>query len=453
MSAVPSLPVHAAGFVHRDVKARNVMRERAGRIVLMDFGTGRQAEELKVSGRVGMAGTPLYMAPEVLAGLPASPSSDVYSVGVLLYHLVTSGYPVEGGSIEALRAAHMQGRRLRLSERRADLPMSFIHLVDRALAADPSQRHASAGELLEALGHIDGSEGRPSLARYVPMAALGALGTAFLAIGLGAASSRQLNERLGRSEFVSETVWDWFYWGAASSLAPGVQLLIVLVSIALLLVFRHVLLTASERARRFESRARARFARVQRRLHLDDVSLLASCVLLLSTAAILSAWYIFFAPLVAALVQNISTAPAEALALLAPDYKWYHLNYRKTFTWILIVSGLAWYLVLRFAASKGEPPNRGLLAGGAIVLLLGLAMLDFPFRTLYHNRFAAATWSGFDCYVLGERRDDLLLFCPELKPPRNRIVPRQTDLIRSGVLESIFTRFSRQSGIPVPESR
>ena len=56
----------------------------------MDFGTGRQAEELKVSGRVD-AGTPLYMAPEVLAGLPASQSSDVYSVGVLLYHLVTSG--------------------------------------------------------------------------------------------------------------------------------------------------------------------------------------------------------------------------------------------------------------------------------------------------------------------------------------------------------------------------
>ena len=70
--------VHAAGFVHRDVKARNVMREEGGRIVLMDFGTGREAEELKASARVGLAGTP-FMAPEVLAGLPASESSDLRS--------------------------------------------------------------------------------------------------------------------------------------------------------------------------------------------------------------------------------------------------------------------------------------------------------------------------------------------------------------------------------------
>src|SRR6185436_10816329 len=66
--------VHLAGFIHRDVKARNVMRERAGRIVLMDFGTGRDADELRKAGPAGMAGTPLYMAPEVLAGLPASAS-------------------------------------------------------------------------------------------------------------------------------------------------------------------------------------------------------------------------------------------------------------------------------------------------------------------------------------------------------------------------------------------
>ena len=76
--------VHAAGLVHRDVKAQNVMREAGGRIVLMDFGVGRALADLEHRP----AGTPLYMAPELFAGAKATPRSDIYSLGVLLYHLV-----------------------------------------------------------------------------------------------------------------------------------------------------------------------------------------------------------------------------------------------------------------------------------------------------------------------------------------------------------------------------
>jgi serine/threonine protein kinase/tetratricopeptide (TPR) repeat protein len=146
--------VHRAGFVHRDVKSRNVMRDRAGRIVLMDFGTGRQTDR-DTSLEHDLVGTPMYMAPEVLAGATASASSDVYSVGVLLYYLVTAEYPVEGRTLEELRDAHQQGRRTLLIERRPDLPMPFVQVVERALAAPP-QRYGSAGALLEALGKLFG---------------------------------------------------------------------------------------------------------------------------------------------------------------------------------------------------------------------------------------------------------------------------------------------------------
>ena len=77
------------------------MREQGGRIVLMDFGTGRETEGL-MGGRFGIAGTPLYMAPEVLTGEAATPGSDVYSVGVLVYHLVTGEYPVTGRTLDDL---------------------------------------------------------------------------------------------------------------------------------------------------------------------------------------------------------------------------------------------------------------------------------------------------------------------------------------------------------------
>ena len=78
--------VHGAGLLHRDIKAHNVMRAEDGRIVLMDFGTGRELEDEASSD---LAGTPLYLAPEVLQGQKATVRSDIYSLGVLLYHLVT----------------------------------------------------------------------------------------------------------------------------------------------------------------------------------------------------------------------------------------------------------------------------------------------------------------------------------------------------------------------------
>src|SRR3989442_8704492 len=132
------------------------MREEAGRIVLMDFGTGREARALQAAQGRDVGGTPLYMAPEVLDGQPASIQSDVYSVGVLLYYLVTAGYPVHAASMNELRAAHREERRRPLSKARPDLPAPFIRAIERALASDPQDRFQDAGALLDALGSFTG---------------------------------------------------------------------------------------------------------------------------------------------------------------------------------------------------------------------------------------------------------------------------------------------------------
>ena len=101
--------VHGANLVHRDIKARNVMRADGGRIVLMDFGAGQALRDRSGAGRGDVHGTPLYMAPEALAGRPGAVATDIYSTGVLLYYLVTGRYPFEGATTEEVERARTRG--------------------------------------------------------------------------------------------------------------------------------------------------------------------------------------------------------------------------------------------------------------------------------------------------------------------------------------------------------
>jgi tetratricopeptide (TPR) repeat protein len=142
---------HAAGLVHRDIKARNVMREEGGRVVLMDFGAGRlrDGDGGVRPGRV--TGTPLYLAPELFAGGEATIQSDIYSVGILLFHLVTRSYPVAAASLVDLQGGHQRGERTRLNDLRPDLPDDFIRVIERAIDPLPERRYASAGAMQNAL--------------------------------------------------------------------------------------------------------------------------------------------------------------------------------------------------------------------------------------------------------------------------------------------------------------
>jgi len=144
--------VHAAGLVHRDLKTSNVMREKGGRIVLMDFGS--VSEQVRGDDPVvpeTVSGTPLFMAPEQLAGGIATPPTDIYALGVVLYRLVTGRCPVEAATLSELREKHRKGERVPLRDHRPDLPAGFVQVVERALAAEPASRYASAGAMEQAL--------------------------------------------------------------------------------------------------------------------------------------------------------------------------------------------------------------------------------------------------------------------------------------------------------------
>ncbi len=162
--------VHAAGLVHGDVKTGNVMREglarqrgdsgsagSAGRIVLMDFSSSQAS---LAEGAAAPTTTPLYAAPEVLAGGRVSVASDVHALGIVLYRLVTGEFPLEATSVQELLERMHAGERVPLRVRRPDLAANFIAVVERAIASDPAQRFADCGAMERALAAVVGSEVR-----------------------------------------------------------------------------------------------------------------------------------------------------------------------------------------------------------------------------------------------------------------------------------------------------
>lgn len=137
--------VHAKSHVHGGVQTQNVVREEGGRIHLMDagsLGTGPVPDDDKTGGKP--YSTPLVTAPEVLESGASTPRSDIYSLGALLFRLVTGRYPFEAATYEDLVEKHRRRDRLSLREQRPDLSAAFIRTVDRALEPDPKGRYSPA---------------------------------------------------------------------------------------------------------------------------------------------------------------------------------------------------------------------------------------------------------------------------------------------------------------------
>jgi len=152
--------VHNAGVVHGDISAKNVIREEGGRIVLVDLGLGGHRPDL-VGNNVpwSIAGTPAYMAPEMLQGQRPTVTTEVYALGVLLYRLATAQFPSYGAARQEETGEGVKPALLR--DRRSDLPDGFCGVVERAIARDPANRFQSVGEFqvaLEKRGTPSGTE-------------------------------------------------------------------------------------------------------------------------------------------------------------------------------------------------------------------------------------------------------------------------------------------------------
>jgi eukaryotic-like serine/threonine-protein kinase len=161
---------HAQRVVHRDIKPANVLLTTDGRVKVGDFGIARLAEGSTDGAGATIVGTPRYMAPEQARGGPTSPATDVYSVGIVLYEMVSGRTPfIERSAVEvALR--HLNDPPPPLP---AGTPPALAEIVERALAKVPADRYPSAGAMADALARAGNSDpaGRnpPSRPRATPV--------------------------------------------------------------------------------------------------------------------------------------------------------------------------------------------------------------------------------------------------------------------------------------------
>jgi eukaryotic-like serine/threonine-protein kinase len=151
---------HEHGLVHRDVKPQNVLLSRDGEAKVTDFGIARSLDvEHGVTQTGTVMGTSNYLSPEQANGQPVTPATDVYSLGVVLYEMLTAEVPFPGDNFVAVAMKHLNETPPDVLLIRPDVPLRLASALDRALEKDPSQRFASMDEFARELRHTLGELG------------------------------------------------------------------------------------------------------------------------------------------------------------------------------------------------------------------------------------------------------------------------------------------------------
>ncbi|OFW17292.1 MAG: hypothetical protein A3F69_03790 [Acidobacteria bacterium RIFCSPLOWO2_12_FULL_66_10] len=470
---------HKKGVVHRDLKPANIQVTPDGSVKVLDFGIAKAmapqptatltnpARDALFHAHIAMPGpdagapivatlgteaggaqpgTPAYMSPEQWFGRDVDERSDVFSLGIILFEMATGRVPPLGMILASA------GPLPRADAIDPQVPRPLADVIARTLEIDRQNRFQSAAALESALDALEhGRElpaaifRRPEADRTVSLGrtllrGVTTAGAVVVGVGLlGLVNSAAFNVTLERSDaFAQEPRYAYLVWGIRSVIAPAVYIaaVIIVVWASRFLVRLLRLIRPIDRPLRGSLTSLEAFAST---IGLNDPTVLAQALAMAGVLALgVIGWR--YVDLIVACTTKISMAAPADMLPLGPDHSPENARYGIALSVVALSLGLGLLRVIRLRARLGIRDDNGTLAAAGAVLALTVLMYELPYRVMWQNQFQKIQWSGARCYVIGEAADQWLIHCPDQAPPRNRVIRRDDQAVRTvGIRESIFT--------------
>ena len=463
---------HGKGIIHRDLKPANIQVTPDGSVKILDFGVaqamsvaatepgdhvttasvlqGTSATLRSGRGLIVHPGTPAYMSPEQMFGKPIDQRSDIYSLGVVLYEMATGHRPYSTDNpLDVVLA--LSRSLLRPTGVETDLSPEVSDVIGKMLAVKLEDRYQSAAEVEAAITALISPElvsvvvqptGRSKA--WLALKIFAFIAAVPLAVTvLGFLTSGWFNVMLDRrAPFANESSAVWLELGFRSLFAPALVVGGMLFVIeGLRFVVR--LLSLSKSVDSLLTASRSQTQRLSSRLHFDNPAVLGQAIALVGVLALLAIFW-RFSEFIRAAATLMSRDPSQTFAQLIAPLRPHHLEdagfYRGVLQLLMLFFAVSILRLVRIRARQPIRQGGGALAMVVMLLILTIVVAALPYRLVWKNAYERIHVGEVRCYAIGEADGELLAFCPDVRPPRNRVL-REDDptLKRSGVSESIFT--------------